>query len=241
MRFIGSLCAIVACLTSTTVLSGGQANPTLALPSTAVEPGAPARASLADVPVDEMLHTARGRWERWTQVPELVVLTSVMDFHARGAREYRATDERLREKDVDALVTDLTRALRELSGEIVVQFAAVHRQTIAAGESVAIMQPGKIVAGRYRGVREVENTLGFGGRQTRTDGSIAAGAVVLDAEFDRTSRARALSRRHELGHALGFNHVTSRVSVMNAHIGPEPTNIDRQLARLAFARALRGE
>ena len=197
-----------------------------------------ADAAIGTAPVDEMLHTPQGRWERWTEVPELVVLTSVMDYHARGAHEYRATDERLRDQDVDALVADLTRALSELSGQTIVQFAAVHRDPIAPGAQVAIMQTGRIVAGRYRGVRDVENTLGFGGRQTRSDGSISAAAVVLDAEFDRTSGARRLSRMHELGHALGFNHVSSRVSVMNVRIGTEPTDVDRRLARLAFSRAL---
>ena len=188
-------------------------------------------------PVDEMLRTAQGRWERWTRVPELVVLTAVMDYHAPGVHAYRATAEQLRPDEIDALIIDLTRALGELTGDTLVEFAAVHREPVAPGTSVAILQNGRIVAGRYRGLREMANTLGFGGRHTRQDGSIAAGAVVLDAEFDRSSRHRWLSRTHELGHALGFNHVTSRVSVMNARLGPEPTAVDRQLARLAFARA----
>jgi len=193
------------------------------------------------LPADEMLRTPEGRWERWTEAPELVVLTSVMEYHARGAHEYRATGQRLPEDEVGTLVADLTQAVSELSGQAIVKFAAVHHQPLAAGERVAIMQPGRIVVGRYQGLRDVEATLGFGARQTRTDGSISASAMVLDAEFDRTSAARRLLRLHELGHALGFNHVTSRVSVMNAHIGNEPTDSDRHLARLAFAAALRRE
>ena len=193
------------------------------------------------LPADEMLRTPEGRWERWTEAPELVVLTSVMEYHARGAHEYRATGQRLPADEIDTLVADLTQAVSELSGQTIAKFAAVHHQPIAAGERVAIMQRGRIVVGRYQGLRDVEATLGFGGRQTRDDGSISAAAMVLDAEFDRTSAARRLLRLHELGHALGFNHVTSRVSVMNAHIGNEPTDSDRYLARLAFTAALRRE
>ena len=39
---------------------------------------------------------------------------------------------------------------------------------------------------------------------------------------------------HELGHALGYNHVHSRASIMNPQIGSEPTDIDRAVARVAF-------
>src|SRR5688572_18451295 len=101
VRFIGSLCALVACVLGTTHLSGREADPPAAVTPAGVDEGAPtAPRWFADAPVDEMLHTARGRWERWTEVPELVVLTSVMDFQGRGAQEYRATDERLRDRDV---------------------------------------------------------------------------------------------------------------------------------------------
>jgi hypothetical protein len=236
---------VVACLVGVTprLFAGGEPGPSGPAASRQGKPASPAPApaqvaAIGELPADEMLRTPAGRWERWTAVPELVVLTSVMHYHSREATEYRATDEPLRDKDLEELVADMTIALSELTGQTVVQFAAVHREPIAPGQTVPIMQPGRIVAGRYRGVRDVTRTLGFGGRQTRRDGTITAGAVVLDAEFDRTSTSRQLSRMHELGHALGFNHVTARTSVMNAHIGTAPTEVDRRLARLAFSRAL---
>jgi hypothetical protein len=234
---------LVAALVGATprLFAGGEPGPRPRAASPQSRPAPPSPvpdAAIGELPADEMLQTRAGRWERWTAVPELVVLTSVMHYHSREATEYRATDEPLRDKDLDELVADLTKALSELTGQTVAQFAAVHRHPIAPGHAVPIMQPGRIVAGRYRGVRDVTRTLGFGGRQTRRDGTISAGAVVLDAEFDRTSNSRHLSRMHELGHALGFNHVTARTSVMNAHIGTAPTDVDRRLARLAFSRAL---
>ena len=77
-------------------------------------------------------------------------------------------------------------------------------------------------------------TLGFGGRRTRTDGTVTAGAILLDNEFDRSDAKRRLLRTHELGHALGYNHVRSRPSIMNPEIGPEPNAFDREAAVIAF-------
>ena len=41
---------------------------------------------------------------------------------------------------------------------------------------------------------------------------------------------------HELGHALGYLHVTTRISIMNPAIGPAPTEFDRDAALIAFER-----
>jgi predicted Zn-dependent protease len=47
---------------------------------------------------------------------------------------------------------------------------------------------------------------------------------------------RRLLRIHELGHALGYNHVKSRRSIMNPTLGSEPTDFDRRAAMVAFRR-----
>ena len=64
----------------------------------------------------------------------------------------------------------------------------------------------------------------------------SSAADLLDADYDEASESRRLLRTHELGHALGYNHVTARVSIMNPAIGPEPTLFDRQGAIIAFQR-----
>lgn len=66
-------------------------------------------------------------------------------------------------------------------------------------------------------------------------GAITSGAMMLDAEYDRTSKRRRLLRTHELGHALGYNHVVARASIMNARIGTDLTDFDRKAAMVVFA------
>jgi hypothetical protein len=95
------------------------------------------------------------------------------------------------------------------------------------------MRPGQIVVARYNGVRDQLATIGFGGRSTRGS-TIRAGSIILDSDFDRASDTRHLLRMHELGHALGYNHVQSRASIMNPKIGSEVTSFDRAAARIAF-------
>jgi hypothetical protein len=171
----------------------------------------------------------------WERVPELVVLTSVMQYEKGRSTEYLATAQQLTAAEVDSLVADLTRALSVLTDDVFKGFAAVHRETAAAGATVNIMRPGQIVVARYQGVRDQLATIGFGGRSTRND-IIRAGSIILDSDFDRTRTERRLLRTHELGHALGYNHVESRVSIMNPKVGSELTDVDRAIARVAFRK-----
>jgi hypothetical protein len=82
----------------------------------------------------------------------------------------------------------------------------------------------------------MQRTIGYGSWAEKPDGSIAGGAMFLDKEFDRDDSRRRLLRIHELGHALGYQHVNSRTSIMNPSIGPEPTDFDRAGAIIAFQR-----
>jgi hypothetical protein len=184
--------------------------------------------------LQELLRSSDGVVKHWNHAPELVVLESVMMYHSGEVRSYTATSERLTGAEVDGLVSDLTAALGLLTGNTYVRFAAIHREVVTAGTDARVMRPGQIVAGRYRDVQSLMHTIGLGGRASRADGIITGAAVILDDDFDRTSSRRRLLRTHELGHALGYNHVQSRISIMNPSIGPEPTLFDRDAARVAF-------
>ena len=186
---------------------------------------------------DQMFRTDN-RLHRWTTAPALVVLTTVLNY-TRGlgsTEEYHATAEQLTEAETALLIEQLTEALALLTGNHFRNFASVERESVSAGSRITPLREGKIVVGRYNGVEGVLNTIGFGQWQTQGNGQVIGGAVYLDRDFDKNSEARRLLRTHELGHALGYNHVTTRTSIMNPAIGPEPTIFDRQGALIAFQR-----
>jgi hypothetical protein len=184
--------------------------------------------------VEEMLRGANGRVEHWSEVPELVVLTSVMQFEAGQSAEYVATADILGPEEIDNLVTELTTALGLLTGHSFERFAAVRTELVVPGTSTRVIRKHQIVVGRYRSVRHLAGILGLGGRSVRADGAITGAAVILDDEYDRTGSGRALLRTHELGHALGYHHVESRESIMNPRIGPDTTDLDRRIATIAY-------
>jgi hypothetical protein len=204
--------------------------------------GTPLAAGDADTPaypdskaIRELLHGTKGRREAWTAAPELVVLSSVLNY-ALGdiTTGYTATEETLTAEELDALTADLTEALDVLSGGAIKTFAAIRHEHVPAGRTVPVLRKGQIVVARYQGVRAKANTIGYGGRTAKADGRITAATIILDSGFDKDDPLRRLLRTHELGHALGYNHVESLVSVMNPRIGPEVSEFDRAAARVAY-------
>jgi len=183
--------------------------------------------------LQEALRGVAGRATRWAEAPSLLVLTSVMEYQSGTRTEYQATADRLSDEETKALIVDLTAALAVLTGNTFTNFADVRLESPAAGTTASVMRPGQIVVGRYRGVRDQLKTIGVGGRYRR-GGAIKAGTVFLDADYDQMSSKRALLRTHELGHALGYDHVDSRPSIMNPRIGAEITEYDRRAAVVAF-------
>ena len=184
---------------------------------------------------DEMFRTANGRLQRWTTRPALVIVASVMTYKGPDDH-YTATAEQMSDQEVSQMTDDLTGGLSLLTGGTYAAFAAVNVERPAAGESTSVTRPGTIVVGRYNGVLTFAQTIGFGRWAEDPDGSVSGGAMFLDRTFDRDDSRRRLLRVHELGHALGYLHVTTRVSIMNPAIGPEPTEFDRTAAIIAFQR-----
>lgn len=188
----------------------------------------------------EFLEGSAGHREAWSQVPDLVILSSVMEFTAGNVTGgFAATGEAVSDDDLAGLAADMREALTALTGGRLTDFASVRVEAVAPGATVKLFRRGQIVVGRFRGVQAVAGTLGYGGRTTR-QGAITAGAVILDQDFDRGSGDRHLLRTHELGHALGYNHVESRRSVMNPRVGADLTDFDRIAIERAFAPGLPG-
>lgn len=185
---------------------------------------------------DEMFR-GTGQLQRWTSAPALVVLGSVMQYHSIGSEEYQATSTQLTEDEVTLLIDHLTEGLSLLTGNRFTSFSSIVVERPASGDRVNTLRAGAIVVGRYRGVQSLASTIGLG-RWSTTGNSpeITGGAIYLELNFDRTEETRRLLRIHELGHALGYLHVTKRTSIMNPAIGPAPTEFDRSAAMIAFER-----
>ena len=201
----------------------------------------PARLSLIPASFDlqafnQMFRTANARLQRWTTRPSLVVLATVMAYRGSNGDEYSATSEQLTGDEVSLMVAHLTEGLALLTGGTFTAFESIEIERPSAGDRVSVTRPGKIVVGRYTGVVSFAQTIGFGRWKEEDDGSVDGGATFFDRDFDRNDGRRRLLRIHELGHALGYTHVTARTSIMNPSIGPEPTDFDRAGAIIAFQR-----
>lgn len=186
----------------------------------------------------EMLEGTQGRRETWMSTPTLVVVTSALDYeHGDLATGFPATGHRLSPQDIAELSSDLTTALGELTDGRLSAFREVIIETVEPGQMVQMFRPGHIVVSRFRGLREVTGNLGYGGRATRRSGAISGAAVMLDDRADGDQPLRRLVRTHELGHALGYNHVVSAPSIMNPRVGSALSDFDRAAIRQAVPQA----
>ena len=185
---------------------------------------------------DEMARGNQGRLQRWTLRPALVIVGTVMKFTPDRTDRYEATVERMSNDEITGLTNHLNEGLALLTGGTFPSFASVKVEWPAAGEQVAVQRSGTIVVGRYSGIEALTQAIGLGNWAEQPDGSVAGGTIWLDRDFERNEGPRRLVRIHELGHALGYNHVTVRPSVMNPALGPAPNEFDRAAALIAFQR-----
>ena len=189
---------------------------------------------------DQLVRTNNARLQRWTTQPALVVVATTMTFSNNGTN-FTATAEQMTDAEVNQLVADLTEGLTLLTGGTYARYATVDVERPQSGEHVEAARGGKVVVGRYTGVSagpfgSTFETIGYGIWQEQPDGRITGGSIFLDRNFDHDDARRRLLRIHELGHALGYLHVTARPSIMNPSIGPEPSDFDRVAAGIIFQR-----
>ncbi len=186
----------------------------------------------------ELLEGSKGRRETWKTSPVLVIVTSVMDYENGDLMAgYSATAEHLTDSERIALESDLTRALGELTDGQLTAFSEIRVESAPAGQVVKVLRPGQIVTGRFRGVQAKTGSVGFGSRMTRGS-QITAAAVMIDRDADRDKAKQAVIRTHELGHAIGYNHVESRPSIMNPRAARGITDFDRAAVKVAYLRPL---
>jgi hypothetical protein len=174
---------------------------------------------------------------RWTAAPPLVVESRVLQFTNANDLEFIATSDTMSDTDASGLIADLTWALPQMTGGQFAGFAGTTRTTSAVGASVMMMVSGQITVGRFAGMTAATGNVGLSRWLYRADGEVVGGIVMLDRDFDTSDAATVRAvRTHELGHALGYSHVTVRASVMNPFVQAEPNPDDLAATRLAFMR-----
>ena len=108
-------------------------------------------------------------------------------------------------------------ALAELTGGTFDRFADQSIETAAEGESVSVARTGVIVVAQYQGLSESTTFWGYTRWAWNERGETRAATMMLDRTFETSgSPYRHALRTHELGHALGYQHVDARESVMNS-------------------------
>jgi hypothetical protein len=184
---------------------------------------------------DQMFRSS-GVLQRWVSPPRLVVQARVLQFTSLTDQTYAAADAVMTSEEIDLLLEDLNWGLPQLTDEHLT-FAGQLRETAASGDSVHLARPGEIVVARFQGLQDATGFWGYGRWASDGSGTIQGGIIMLDAAFDSSgSEFRRSLRVHELGHALGYSHVTSRLSAMNSSGRVEPNGFDLNAARIAFRR-----
>jgi hypothetical protein len=174
---------------------------------------------------------------RWVQAPPLVIETRTLQFTDVNASNAMGTDDEMSDLEYQGLVADLAWALPQLSGATFSGFASTRRQGSPSGFFVPLLNDNQITVARVAGLTTATGFWGYGRWQTQTDGTVVAGNLVLDRDFERSGSPFLRSlRTHELGHAMGYNHVTVRASFMNSAARLEPNSFDQQACAIAFQR-----
>lgn len=189
---------------------------------------------------DEMFRPAQ-KLQRWTGSPPLIVLTRQVRFETSSSNQLTVLPDEMTGDERAALVRDLSDGLRALTDRQLGDFSSVTFESPAPGTRVNVMRQGVILVARSRGLTDGSGYWGYG--RWALDGSYAVvgGNVMIDADFDGASgrfpQYRRSLRMHELGHALGYNHVAPDCpSVMNSAARLEPNAWDLQAVHIAFQR-----
>ena len=174
---------------------------------------------------------------RWTSAPALVIERRVVQFTDAEMLGGTTLDDMMSPAEADSVLADLNRALAPMTGRAFREFSSVRIDVSAARSVVDLWSDGVITVSWVAGLQAATGSWGYGRWSSRGDGTVTAGLLLLDSGFQRSGSPYVRSLRvHELGHALGYRHVTAALSVMNATALLEPTAFDRDATRIAFDR-----
>ncbi len=177
--------------------------------------------------------------ERWTTVPPLKIETRTGQFTDIHSTTITTIGDSMSDVEYASVVSDLTTGLGALSGDTFTAFESIARQDSPQGTTVNVLEDDVITVMRVRGMENAIGAVGLGSALLLTDGTVVGGMVLLDRDYDQNRSGFGQQvRQHELGHAMGYSHVTSRDSVMNPVTGPRAiiNAADRLAAHVAFER-----
>jgi len=174
---------------------------------------------------------------RWTSPPPLLIERRTLRFVDVNASSATAMDETMTDAAYDGLLSDLQSALGSMTGSPGYTFASITERQSAPGSNAQLLNSSTITVARVSGLTQATGFWGYGRWQSNGAGVVVSGIVMLDRDFDTgTSPFIRTLRAHELGHALGYNHVTLRESVMNSSARVAPNAFDLAAFRIAFQR-----
>lgn len=184
---------------------------------------------------DQMFRSA-GRLQRWMSAPRLVLQRRVVEYTSAGS-EFTATADVLTDAEASEILTHLRWALPQLTGNRFTTFAEEIQETAAPGERVLMVRVGAIIVAESVGLTAATTFWGIGRWASDMRGVIVGGTMLLDRGFETSgSQFRRSLRAHELGHGLGYGHVTLRSSFMNSSARVEPNSFDTEASKIAFQR-----
>lgn len=171
--------------------------------------------------------------KRWLSSPPLVVQRRVLTYADLDTGTLMGTADVRPEAEVSELIGHMRAALPELTGSALTQFGSVTPQTAAEGSAVPITVSGQISVFWVNGLLAGSGYEGFARWEFRNF-VMTGGVILLDSQSDRGPNRQWL-RWHELGHTLGYSHVTVRASLMSPSASPI-TSFDREAGKIAYSR-----
>lgn len=171
---------------------------------------------------------------RWTSAPSIVVEQRVLKYEGFDQGAWSPTQTMKSAAEVNSLMADLNAGLPELTGGAFTSFSSARSEISAAGSPVPVGVSGRITVYWVEGLTTATGYDAYA-RWEHRDNVLTGAVILLDVRGDTSVHSRWL-RLHELGHTLGYSHVTSRPSLM-APVAQAMTDFDRVAARLAYSRA----
>ena len=175
---------------------------------------------------------------RWTSAPRLILIGTVMPWEFFPC-SFTASSRQLSSSLLASIRQDLAGILGAMTGGRLNSFGSIAIETPRAGSRVNTCRTGSIVVYLSQGLTDATGFGGYGQAAWYADRSVAWGRYTIDFNLEQTASRgfRRGLRIHELGHALGYDHVTGRGSIMHpTNLPSNPTTFDQTATRIGFQR-----